>query len=156
MGNTIWVEVRGRPVKETANDSSTMYRLMDNLDALAQRLGVAKLSGFYDFSALEEAYGDLDETDDDDSADEETAEEERELTLEERQAKGEWFDSAEGLKAIRALRQRLAEHFDELGFTPSQSTGHWPKQLMDELTITERILEAAAASQQDFRLLIVP
>lgn len=40
MGHTIWVEVEGRPLKETADDSSTMHRLMDNLDALAGKLGV--------------------------------------------------------------------------------------------------------------------
>ena len=42
MGHTIWVEVHGRPLKETADDSSTMHRLMDNLDVLAGKLDVRK------------------------------------------------------------------------------------------------------------------
>ena len=61
MGHTIWVEVRGRSLNETADDSSTMLRLMDKLDTLAVKLGVNKLSEFYDYSELEEAYADFDD-----------------------------------------------------------------------------------------------
>jgi hypothetical protein len=151
MGQTIWVEVHGRPLKETADDSSTMHRLMDNLDVLAGKLGVRKLSDFYDYSELDEAYGDLGD------AGEDTEEEPApEPTLEERQAKGEWFDSAAGLDSVRKLRQRLTERFDDLGFKPDRSTAHWPKQLLDELSHTEAILNEAASRAQRFRLLIVP
>jgi hypothetical protein len=155
MGHTIWVEVHGRPLKETADDSSTMHRLMDNLDVLAGKLGVRKLSDFYDYSELEEAYGDLSDEGEDteDGGEEESA---PEPTLEERQAKGEWFDSAVGLDSVRKLRQRLTERFDDLGFKPDRSTAHWPKQLLDELSHTEAILNEAASRAQRFRLLIVP
>jgi hypothetical protein len=131
-----------------------MHRLMDNLDVLAGKLGVRKLSDFYDYSELEEAYGDLgDEGEDtEDDGEEEPA---PEPTLEERQAKGEWFDSTVGLGAVRKLRQRLTERFDDLGFKPDRSTAHWPKQLLDELSHTEAILNEAASRGQRFRLLIV-
>src|SRR5688572_22013105 len=102
MGHTVWVEVQGRPLKESGDDSSIMHHLMDNLDELAGKLRVAKLSGFYDYSELEEAYADLEE----DHAEAESGGEvelNREPTSEERQAKGEWFDSSEGLKSIRGL-----------------------------------------------------
>jgi hypothetical protein len=157
MGHTIWVEVHGRPLKDTADDSGIMHRLMDNLDALAGKLSVRKLSDFYDYSELEEAYGEFDEEGDADS-DDSGGEEERdtEPSLEERQAKGEWFDSTEGLKAVRALRQHLSERFEDLGFTPDSSTDHWPKRLMDELRTSQAILEEAAAKGRRFRLLIVP
>lgn len=161
MGHTIWVEVHGRPLKETADDSSIMHRLMDNLDALANKLGVQKLSDFYDYSELEEAYGDWadDAEDDADNGDAEEDHEEdlgREPTLEERQAKGEWFDSAQGLDSIRKLRQHLADRFGDLGFTPDQSSAHWPELLMDELEHTEKILTEATSRGRRFRLLIVP
>ena len=121
MGHTIWVEVHGRPLKETADDSSTMHRLMDNLDVLAGKLGVRKLSDFYDYSELEEAYGDLSDEGEDteDDGEEESA---PEPTLEKHQAKGEWFDSAVGIDSIRKLRQRLTERFDDLDFRPDRST----------------------------------
>jgi hypothetical protein len=155
MGHTIWVEVQGRALKETADDSSTMHHLMDNLDALAGKLRVRKLSDFYDYSELEEAYADL--VEDDAAASSEIQEEvAKEPTLEERQAKGDWFDAGEGLSSIRMLRQHLAEHFEDLEFTPDESTPHWPKQLMDELERSEEILQEAAARGRKFRLLIVP
>lgn len=154
MGHTIWVEIHGRPVNETAQDCSTMYRLMDNLDALAGKLGVRKLSDFYDYSELEEEYGDLgdegDESENDD--DEEPA---SEPTLEERQSKGDWFDSTLGLESVRKLRERLTAQFDDLGFKPDRSRGHWPKQLMDELSHAEKVLSDAASHGQRFRLLLV-
>jgi hypothetical protein len=155
MGHTIWVEVQGRPLKETADDSSIMHHLMDNLDELAGRLRVAKLSGFYDYSELEEAYADLVESDAEEGS-EGGGELNREPTLEERQARGDWFDSAEGLESVRKLRQHLANHFKDLQFTPDDSTGHWPKQLMSELARSEAILEEAVERGRRFRLLIVP
>ena len=114
MGHTIWVEIHGRSLKETADDRSTMHRLMDNLDAVAAKLGVQKLSDFYDYGELEESYADFDDDGDDSGDTEEDAQ--REPTLEERQAKGEWFDSTAGLSSVRKLRQHLAARFEDLGF----------------------------------------
>lgn len=155
MGHTIWVEVHGQPLNETADDSSTMHRLMENLDALAGKLGVHKLSDFYDYSELEATYGDLDKSGEaDEGGDEGTPP--KQPTLEDRQLKGEWFDSAVGLNSVRKLRQHLAERFDDLGFRPDCSTTHWPGQLIDELARTEEILTRAVPRGQRFRLLIVP
>ncbi len=77
MGNTIWVEVQGRPTSETASDSSIMHRLMDNLDALAVKLHVRKLSEFYDYSALNATFAESDEEGDEESGD--TDEEDQDL-----------------------------------------------------------------------------
>lgn len=162
MGHTIWVEVQGWPVDETAEDSSMMHRLMNNLDALAEKLGVQKLSEFYDYSELESAYGDFDDGEDiEDEFDEdiETDAEESlppESSLEERQAKGEWFDAAAGLESVRKLRQQLVTRFDDLGFKPDRTTDHWPRQLMEELSHAEAMLAEAASHSKRFRLLIVP
>jgi hypothetical protein len=161
MGHTIWVEVHGRPLNETADDSSIMHRLDRELDALAARLNVPKLTDFYDYSELEEAYREFDPEaeaadDDDDDGDAEGAEDPAEPTLEGRQAKGEWFDSNQGLTSVRALRAHLREDFDALGFKPDESRAHWPRQLMQELAKCETILMDAAARGKQFRLLIVP
>lgn len=152
MGHTIWVETHGRPIEETADDSSTMHRLMDKLDALADQLNVQKLSEFYDYSELETAYGDCG----DDDLDIKGKTDPIEPTLEERQAKGLWFDSQAGLASTRTLRQHLTDHFDDLAFTHDTSTSHWPEQLMAELTHTEDVLDEAVKNGRQFRLLIVP
>lgn len=149
MGHTIWVEVQGRPLKETADDSSVMHHLMDKLDDLAVKLQVSKLSDFYDYSELERAYGGLE--DDDDFEDEEL-----ELSPEEKQLQGSWFDSELGYVALRTLRHHLTDHFEDLEFKPDKSNDHWPGRLLEELKLSETILENAVANHQAFRLLIVP
>lgn len=126
------------------------------MDVLAGRLGVRKLSDFYDYSELEEEYGDLGEDEGDDSDGDDDERNASGPALEERQSKGDWFDSAVGLESVRKLRERLTAHFDDLGFNPDRSTGHWPKQLMDELSHAEQVLSDAASHGQRFRLLIVP
>lgn len=174
MGNTIWVQVQGRPTSETASDSSIMHRLMDNLDALAEKLHVRKLSEFYDYSALNAAFAESDEeadeeSDDIDEEDQDIAEddsedfdddgqgdEEEAQSMQDRDSKGEWFDSEEGLKSIRSLTQHLKNHFEELGFVPDRSMSHWPADLIDEMIRSTAIIEEAAAKKQRFRLLIVP
>ena len=154
MGHTIWVEIQGQPLEETAQDSSIMHRLMDELDALAVKLNVAKLSDFLDYSELEEAYGDL-EGDDEDDDEDDAALEHAEPTLQERQLRGEWFDCADGFRSISTLRAHLREHFEDLGFVPDEGRSHWPVQLMDELAHSERVIGEAAQHQLRFRLLIV-
>jgi hypothetical protein len=164
MGHTIWVETHGLPTNETSQDCSVLHRLMDNLDALAGKLGVRKLSDFYDYHLLEEEYGDLADETEDDACDDTDAEDEdggntldaREPTLEKRQAKGEWFDSAIGLKSVHALREHLLVHFNDLEFTAGKSNQHWPDSLMDDLQHCEGLLSDAATRGQKFRLLIVP
>ena len=43
MGAAIWIEVRGRPFKETADDCGKMHRLAGQLDELAFALAIPKL-----------------------------------------------------------------------------------------------------------------
>ena len=169
MGDTIWVEVHGRPLEETASDSGKMLRLERQLEALAVKLGVTKLSEFYDYSELPDAFEDGDEEPeegDDAAADEAADEPDDDVdengpdlsygTPERRAAKGEWFDSAAGLASVRAIRKHLLDRFDDLGFRPDDSTRHWPGDLMSELENAEEILTDAAARGRQFRFLIVP
>jgi hypothetical protein len=113
---------------------SVLHRLEEPLDALSEKLGVAKLSSFYDYSELEKAH------DPDTQAIREP----------------QWFDSAEGLQAVRRLRSVLQADFAALGWVPQTSADHWSRQLLDELFWCEEVLEKAHTKRREFRLLVVP
>jgi hypothetical protein len=138
MGNTIWVDVEGRAKDEVPRDNSIMLNLDEQLARLSDKLGVAKLGAFFDYSVLAEAYAE--------EADEEAAE----------GVAATWFDPALALSAVRALRRHLSERPGDLGFVPSRSQQHWPDALMKELAHCEEVLERAASQGRKFRFLIVP
>lgn len=135
MGNTIILDVCDLLEAGRYGDMGAMYGLSDALDALAERLDVSKLSAFFDYRELIEAY------DEDPEAE---------------VPPPSWFDAADGLGTIKSLRLRLMENFDALGWTPDKSTAHWPGQLMKELEFCESTLGSAVAVGQPFRLRIVP
>jgi len=91
MGNTLWIESRGRPRAETQRDLSILGKLDRELDKLAMRLGVTTLSSFYDDSVLIESYAELAE----------------EAAVKAESPVPKWFDSIKGLETIKALRDRL-------------------------------------------------
>lgn len=148
MGHTIWVDVRDRPKdQDDREDCSIMLCLEAHLDGLCQALSVQKLSGFYDYSELERAYGGLDE--------------ESEWTsdsppLDSDQPTGAWLDPEPALAAVRALREYLARNPNDLGFEPDRSRQHWSEELMKELKHCEALLEKAVLCGRPFRFLIVP
>jgi len=170
MGSTLWVEIRGLPLKETADDCSKMNRLADEFDALATRLGVRKLSDFFDYTEMgraadaelealeigDEPPADASEGDGDDVGDETV----RDATAEsptEREAVGEWFDSAEGLATVRALSAYLADHASELKMPTSPGDAErYRRELLDELRLCDGFLARAASSARQFRFLLVP
>jgi hypothetical protein len=65
MSDTIWLETTdGREKTGDERDNSIMLRLAEELDALAEKLNVPKLSSFYDNTALADAYaGEFDDAD---------------------------------------------------------------------------------------------
>jgi len=134
MGHTIWIDVDGRSGTETHHDMGVLHRLDKHLDALAEKLGVTRLTAFYDYRELNAAY---------DEAGEELP-------------GPEWFDSAKGLEAFTALRLRLEEDWDAINWKPDKSEQHWPQSLMDDLRFCESLLEQAVLKGQRFRLMIVP
>jgi hypothetical protein len=148
MGDTIWVDVRGRSREDVPPDNSIMLRLKDQLDRLSGKLNVAKLTDFYDYSELEAQYGD--------QGDNEDESEDGIGTDDAHQAKGSWFDAGQALAAVRALRDHLVQHPEALGFKPDRSRAHWPGYLMDELQDCQTVLEEAVARGRPFRFLIVP
>lgn len=134
MGSTIWIEAKGRPGDETHSDLSILKALDKELDVLADKLGVVKLTDFYDYRQLLEEFGDDGEGLPDPS----------------------WFDSAKGLHTVKSLRDLLERDFDALNWKPDDSTRHFPKSLSEDLEFCQTILEEAVARGQPFRLLIVP
>jgi hypothetical protein len=130
MGNTAWIDVRGRAGSETHHDMNVLLRLDQRLDVLAVSLGVTKLTEFYDYRELIFSY------------DEEIV-------------PGQWFDSANGLATFKALRLSLETDWDALGWTLNESQQHWRRTLMDDLGFCEKVLEQAVLNEQEFRLLIV-
>jgi hypothetical protein len=144
MGDVIWVDVRGRSQDDLPGDNYIMLRMKGHLDGLCRKLKVPKLSDFYDYRALEEAYGDLEEVEDE-SAPTDVG-----------QARGSWFDSGPALAAVRAIYDHLVQHPEDLGIRPDPSTSHWPEYLMDELKHCQTMLEEAASRGLPFRFLIGP
>ena len=140
MGNTLWIESRGRPRAETQRDLSILGKLDRELDKLAMRLGVTTLSSFYDDSVLIESYAELAE----------------EAAVKAESPVPKWFDSIKGLETIKALRDRLQNDFGEVNWRPEKSKQHWPQHLLDEMKFCQAVLEDAVAQEQQFRLLIVP
>jgi hypothetical protein len=160
MGHTIWVDVQGRADRELPPDNSIMLRLAEQLDKLSTTLGVPKLSTFHDYSVLEDEYGDLGELGEDDESDgdegEDAGSEATSADTDGGESRGSWFDPAVALAAVRAIREHLARHPEDLGFEPGRSQAHWPAELMKELIHVDAVLEDAASRNKKFRFLIVP
>ncbi len=145
MGDTIWVDVQGRNKGDLPRDNSIMLRLKDELDRLADRLHVTRLSQFYDYSELEAQYADLVE----DAGITDKAANNGETG-------GSWFEPGQALATVRAIHDRLAQHPEDLGFTPDRRRSHWPVNLMEELKDCQATLETASSRGHKFRFLIVP
>jgi hypothetical protein len=152
MGDTIWVDVQGRAETDSPADNSIMLRLGEHLDKLSAKLGVPKLTEFYDYSALEDEFAELIESgrsgEEDDTnlvAD----------SVDTSQQAGTWFDPAAALEAVRTIQHRLEQHPEELNFKPDASRSHWPTDLMQELERVQAALEDAVSRSKKFRFLIV-
>ena len=147
MGNTLWVDVEGRAKDDLPGDNSIMLQVMNSLDGLCRKLRVAKLSDFYDYSALEDEFGEY-------LGDEEGVKGDEESDNE--QASGSWFDPGPVLIAVRTIRSHLEQHPEALHLKLDASSQHWPNMLMEELAECETALAEAVAQGRRFRFLIVP
>lgn len=148
MGHTILVDVSGRTDNQALPDNKIMLRLEKNLNALSKKLNVPCLCDFYDYSVLEEEYGEREEP--------ETEEEWEAMEAEASEPKGKWFNPTPALTAVKALRQLLAAKPSEIAFEFKKSEQHWPAALMKELQHCEATLQAAISEGKQFRFLIVP
>ena len=156
MGDTIWVDVQGRGPDDLPSDSSFLLLLQEQLARLSEKLKVAKLSDYYDYSALEVDYAGPTDQPDADDAEVDDEIDDADEPPDDSQSKGAWFDPLPALAAVRAIRAHLKRHPNDLGFQPDASTAHWPEELMRDLKECERVLKRAASGGLKFRFLIVP
>ena len=148
MGDTIWVDVQGRRKDDLPRDNSIMLRLKAELDELSDKLGVSRLSQFYDDSELRATYADLIE---EPQGDTHTTKD-----LETTTATAQWFDPTSALSAVRQLHDHLQRNSDALALPADRGRRHWRGTLLGELKNCELTLEKVAAQGRRFRFLIVP
>jgi hypothetical protein len=156
MGDTIWVDVEGRAKSDVPSDNSIMLRLDKELEKIAEKLGVSKLTSFYDYSVMADAFGDFGEGGEEDEDEEGEGDGAGAGGADGGEPGGTWFDPSDALAAVRAIRQHLLQQPNDLGFKPDASRSHWPADLMKELECVQGVLEDAATRSRKFRFLIVP
>lgn len=105
MGMTLWIHtLEGRNLLTDSEDHTLMYQLSDELDSLCDKLGVAKISSFFDSTDLEICM-----REDDDEAGEDP-----EIDSETGNSYGiddmVWFDASSGLATFQTLRTSIAEN----------------------------------------------
>ena len=114
MGMTLWIHtLEDRNYSKDSDDHSLMNRHADALDAVCEAAGVRKLNEFMDFTDCEFNMGDFDDEEDDDEA-ESGGGEGGEAAADSETGLGygiddmAWFDAAEGLVSMKALRGHVA------------------------------------------------
>jgi hypothetical protein len=105
MGMTLWIHtLEGRDISTDSEDHTLMYRLSDDLDSLCDKLGVAKISSFFDSTDLEIC---MREDDDEIGADPEIdSETENSYGIDDMA----WFDATSGLATFQNLRASIADN----------------------------------------------
>jgi hypothetical protein len=153
MSMTLWLHtLQGREMTRESDDHTLMHELAEELDALCVRLGVAKLSSFYDLTDMEYNYagrgGPGERADDDD-------EEVSTLDPETGYAYGiddmRWFDAAVGLQALQALHEEITA---DGGFELHLSEEEFDV-LLDEIEDCIVQLRQAAGQQGRFHLAVL-
>ena len=141
MSDTIWLEISGGIEKTGGDrDNSMMLKLCADLDALADKLGVPKLSSFFDDSALVDEY----------------AEELEDVDVDIPPADPVWFDAGAGSQVVGALLSALRDGSAERGTKLDASRADWRAMLLEELEYCHGALKEAAQRSQRFRFLVVP
>ena len=138
MGDTLWLQIHdGQQASGGERDNSIMLRASEALDALAEHLGVAKLSGFYDLGELADAYAD--ELEGIDVPEMEDA----------------WFDAGLGSQSVGAILKALRDGSPPLPLKLDASNRHWREELVEELEYCHGRLREAARRGHRFRLVVV-
>ena len=147
MGMTLWIHtLENREYAKDSDDHSLMNLHIEALDALCDELGVRKLTEFMDYTGLEYSYGEFDEDEEEDAAD-------PEIDPETDLAYGiddmTWFDAAEGLAALQALRHAVA------GGRLGEVTADETERLIEELDDCIAVVDGPASRGGRFHLTIV-
>jgi len=111
MSMTLWLHtLQEREMTRESEDHNLMHELADDLDFLCERLGVARLSSFFDLTDMEYNFdhGGASETSAQINGDDDEV---STLDPETGYAYGiddmRWFDAAAGLATIQALREEI-------------------------------------------------
>lgn len=152
MGMTLWIHtLEGRTMSKQSADHSAMYRLTDQLDAIADSLGVSRLSDFFDDTELRQEA--LRMGDESDSSEGDDDVEDEPLDPETGWAYGiddmKWFDVEKGLATLEALRKHVAS-------PESRIRGASAKPLLEELEDCISVLRSASVTEARFNLAVVP
>ena len=153
MSATLWLHtLQGRDMSRESDDHTLMHALSVELDALCERLGVARLSSFFDLTDMQYNYAARPQpagmVDDD-------AVEGASLDPETGYAYGiddmQWFDAGAGLTALRALRDEIET---TEGFELHLSEEEFDV-LLDEIEDCIALLEEPAQQQGRFHLAVL-
>lgn len=147
MGMTIWLNVRdGAGYENDQEDHCAVFYLQEPLDALADKLGVAPISSFFDDTDVRYNLDDADEFDESDEFDASEGSEEGWPV-----DAAKWFPAEEVLACVTALHTYLCANLDALptvdGWTQSD--------VVDELGDLESGLRRAAEQSRTVHLCIV-
>lgn len=144
MSMTIWLNVRdGAGYDNDQEDHCAVFYLQEPLDALAEKLGVAPISSFFDDTDVRYNLDDTDEFDEPEESDV--------------SAEGwpvdaaKWFDAQEVLACVTALRAYLRANPDTL----SSVDGWTQSDVVAELGDLESGLQRAAEQSRTVHLCIV-
>ena len=152
MGMTLWIHtLEDRNFSRESDDHSLMNRHSDALDAICESAGVRKLSDCMDFTDLELNLGDFEDEEEDQEEEDDGAETEvdPETGLQYGIDDMAWFDAAEGLLALTAMRSQVATA--GLAGLPHDDSA----DLLDELDDCIAVLEGPAARGGKFHLSVV-
>lgn len=152
MGMTLWIHtLEERNYSKDSDDHSLMNRHSDALDAVCEAAGVRKLNEFMDFTDLE--FNNMDVFDDDDGDDEEEDSGDAAVDPETGLGYGiddmAWFDAAEGLVSMKAMRDHVATA-GLAGLDPEQGA-----DLLEELDDCIAVLDGPASRAGKFHLAVI-
>ena len=158
MGMTLWIHtLEERNYSKDSDDHSLMNRHSDELDAVCEAAGVRKLNEFMDFTDLEFNMDAFDDEDDEEGDDETAAgaEDSGEAAADPETGLGygiddmAWFDAAEGLVSLNAMRGHVATA-GLAGLKPDQIA-----DLLEELDDCIAVLEGPASRAGKFHLAVI-
>lgn len=152
MGMTLWIHtLEGRNYSKESDDHSLMNRHSDALDVVCAAAGVRKLNEFMDFTDLE--FNNMDEFDDEDGDDDEEDSVDAAADPETGLGYGiddmAWFDAAEGLVSMKAMRDHVATE-GLAGLDPEQGA-----DLLEELDDCIAVLDGPASRSGKFHLAVI-
>ncbi len=143
MGMTLWIHtLEERDYLKDSNDHSLMLEHAEALDALCDELGVRKLSEYMDYTEQEFNEVELDDDAEDPQIDPET---DLPYGIDDMT----WFDAAEGLTALQAVRAGIANE-GLAGLEDGELEG-----LLEELDDCIALLEGPASRGGRFHLAMI-